>query len=134
MSFEVIAMGREYSQKQESDIVEVSDGVVGLRIVVIAAVDTFNSIYVEYHFRHPRGYRFLDEGDLLRYWDETAFNTGHHLYEIRKGGWLTGEFVESGVLSVSQESGAGEWFIATSNGCMNVISADAPFIREISEH
>src|SRR5206468_2582002 len=46
--------------------------------------------------------------------------TPYHVYEITNGGWLHGETTEPGILDVSRGLGYHEWFIATTNECMNV--------------
>ena len=131
MKLEVKGFGKQYSFKQESDIIEVFHTESGLRVVVIASIDDFNQTYLEFLFRYSRGYRFLDEGDFIAYWESKMFDSNQHLYEILSGGWSNGEILESGIMSVSSSLGFREWFIVTTNGCMTVLSNDEPFIREL---
>lgn len=129
--FEVRPYGDRYRFDQESDITDVIYTSSGLRITVIAATSMFTNIYLELHFSSVSGFRMLDEGDLLGYWESKAFQTDHHLYEIISGGWATGEIISDGILSRNFDPNYREWFVATTNRCMNVLSDDEPMIREI---
>ena len=123
-------VGAKYSTKSESDISEISFGATGLRVVVETKQGLFEPIRIEYHFV-PRGFRFLDEGDLIRYWESNALMHGYHLFKIASGGWLDQELQVPGMLSVTQAVGTfQEWFICTTNGCLNVLSVNEPLIRE----
>ncbi|MDT4291013.1 hypothetical protein RO575_15710 [Methylomonas sp. MO1] len=106
----------------------------GLRVVVGTNHSGNNeSLWVEYHFDAPRGFRFLDEGDLIRYWESGVFTHGYHLFEITTGGWLEQETQLPGMLSVTSAVGTfREWFICTTNGCINVLSVKEPLIRELA--
>ncbi len=132
MKFEVKPVGKPYRFDQESDITDVVYTPSGLRVTVIAATSMFTNIYLDIHFASVAGFRLLDEGDLLGYWESPAFNSNHHVYEILTGGWATGESVANGVLSRNEFINYREWFIVTTNQCMNVLSGDDPLIREIT--
>lgn len=127
-------VGSSYATRSESDIAELSLGLTGLRVVVLIkprGIDEQRQ--VEFHFDTPRGFRFLDEGDLLRYWEARVFSGDHHLFEILSGGWLEQERQFPGMLSVTDAVGNfREWFISTSNGCVNVLSVSEPLIREFA--
>jgi hypothetical protein len=127
-------VGPRCTARSESDITELSLGRTGLRVVVqINLRDSDEQLQFEYHFDTPRGFRFLDEGDLLRYWESAAFSGDHHLFEILSGGWRDQECQFPGMLSVTSAVGAfREWFICTSNGCINVLSVNEPLIREFA--
>ena len=133
MQFKVKPYGKEYRFDQESDITEVFYTYSGLRIVVVAATSMFSNILLEIYFSNTRGFRFLDEGDLIAYWETKAFNTNHHVYEILSGGWSNGEKLQEDILDVSIGFEVNEWFIATTNCCMNVLSGTEPRIAEIME-
>jgi hypothetical protein len=121
-----------YASQGESDITEVLLGRSGLRVLVESGKDERRSF--EFHFEVPRGFRYLDEGDLLAYWQSKAFAGGHHLFEIVSGGWLDQERQHPGMLSTTDAVGTlREWFICTSNGCMNVLSVSEPLIREFND-
>lgn len=94
-------LGDEYRlDNKESDIVEVFCTRSGLRIVVSTWLDSVNETLVEVYFRNVRAYRYLDEGDLLGYWQTEKFRSSHHVYEIAKGGWLSEE--QAGILDVTR--------------------------------
>jgi len=135
MQISVKPVGRPYTGRDESDIVEASLGRSGLRVLVEAFPrDTDARLGIEFHFEVARGFRYLDEGDLLAYWQSKAFASGHHLFEIKAGGWLDQERQRTGMLSTTDAVGSfREWFICTSNGCMNVLSVNEPLIREFNE-
>jgi len=130
MKFEVKPLGKQYRFDQESDITDVIYGRTGLHVTVIAATSMFTNIYLEFHFDSVAGIRMLDELDMLGYWGAKAFDSGHHLYEITVGGWGTGEAKPEGVLR--EDQGYREWFIATTNHCMNILADKEPLIREIT--
>ncbi len=132
MNLEAKPLGNEYRfDGKESDIVEVLDTQSGLRIIVSTWVDSINETLLEVYFRRVHAYRYLDEGDLIAYWETEKFRSPHHVYEIAKGGWLTGEVVEPGILEIARSFEFREWFICTTNGCMNVLAASPPEITEL---
>jgi hypothetical protein len=131
MDIVAIPVGVTYPRGKESDIAELSLGPSGLRVVVESYATTFERVWLEYHFAAPRGFRFLDEGDLIRYWKSQVFSTGHHLFEITAGGWRDQELQLPGMLSVTEGVGSfREWFVATTNGSINVLSVMPPQFRE----
>jgi hypothetical protein len=133
MEFEVKPYGNEYRFDQESDIIEVLHTESGLRIIVVTAIDS-KAIFLEVFFDYVRGYRFLDEGDLIAYWESKKFDISHHTYEILSGGWSNGEVVEDNIMSVSKAMNFREWFIVTTNSCINVLSSyEEPKLREINK-
>ena len=132
MNLEVQPLGNEYYlEKKESDIVEVFHTLSGLRIIVSTWMDSINEVLLEVYFRSVQAYRYLDEGDLLAYWQSEKVRTPHHVYEITNGGWLTGERLEPGILDIAKSFEMREWFVATTNGCMNVISVVPPSLQDL---
>jgi hypothetical protein len=125
-------IGSLYTTRQESDIAELSLGCLGLRALVDTNPnESYERLFVENSFRGPRGFRFLDEGDLIRYWESEVFTHGYHLFEVLSGGWLEQETQLQGMLSVTQGMGGfREWFIYTTNGCINVLAVHEPLVRE----
>ena len=123
--------GAVFTTRKESDIVELSLGRSGLRVIVdTCRNEADDRVLVGYHFEAPRGFRYLDEGDLLRYWQSKAFANGHHLYKVSSGGWFDQERQLPGMVSTSDAVGTyREWFICTTNGCLNVLSAIEPLER-----
>ncbi|HXG85400.1 MAG TPA: hypothetical protein VNI84_15370 [Pyrinomonadaceae bacterium] len=132
MQFEVKPFGKKYRFDQESNITDVVYTISGLRITVIAATSMFTDIYIDIHFSSVSGFRLLDEGNLTAYWESEAFNSNHHIYEVLSGGWSNGEALPDGILSSREFIGFREWFIATTNECITVLSGEEPQIREIT--
>lgn len=132
MKFEVRPIGKQYRFDQVSDITDVLYTRGGLRITVIAATSMFTNIYLDIHFDWIDGFRALDEGDLVRYWESNAFRSGHHIYEILAGGWSNGETISDGLFTIHPAGESREWFIVTTNLCMNVLSGHEPFLREFT--
>ena len=132
MIIEAQPFGNKYRfDEKESDIVEVSDTLSGLRIVISTWIDSINETFLEVYFRRARAYRYLDEGDLLAGWQTEKFRWPYHVYQITNGGWLHGESTESGVLDVSRGMAYQEWFVATTNGCMNVLANVPPELSDL---
>lgn len=102
----------------------------GLRLVVFVGELESENRYLEVLFTDPRGFRYLDEGDLLPYWETGAFRISDQVvFEIKEGGWLEQE-EHAGLLNVTAAVGGHrEWFIPTSSACLNVISRSAPIVR-----
>jgi len=93
--------------------------------VVVAQVATSAGRFkgMKFTFDLVTGFRFLDEGDLLRYWRSEGYRGGHHLFSVEAGGWAEEEFKLEGVTEKRRE-----WLVVTGNGCMNVFAHDAPEI------
>ena len=116
---------------QESDIVEVTHTFSGLRIIVSTWTDSINETFLEVYFRRTRAYRYLDEVDLLEYWNTGVFRSPHHVYEITEGGWLNGEPVLPSMFVSVRGTRLREWFICTSNGSMTVLAASPPELADL---
>jgi len=127
-----IEVGARYPTSSESNIEELALGASGLRVVVYDSRNLEEEpLRIEYHFDVARGFLHLDEGDLLPYWKGTACAGGYHLFQITLGGWMGQELQIAGMLSVTEAVGTfREWFICTSNGCLNVLSVSPPLFRE----
>ncbi len=123
-------IGGRYSQQSESDIVSLAYASGVLHLLIDTVSGEGRQLSVEVEFDGPRGFRLLDEGDLLRYWEAKVFSPGHHVFEITSGGWRAQETQLSGMLSVSNAIGTREWFVATSNTCVNVLCAAPPRVSE----
>ncbi|WP_076453924.1 hypothetical protein [Zobellia uliginosa] len=126
-------IGKEYfSIKRESDIIDFQWTVFGLKITISTWKNSEKQIGIEYEFGGFNGFRYLDEGDFLSYWDLPDFKNGYHLFRIIKGGWKSGEVMQSGILDVSRAvDDLNEFFIATTNGCLTVLAYEKPRITEI---
>lgn len=126
---EVKPIGDTFSQSVESDIISISDSKNGFVTVISTEDLSGQELEIEVSFPIARAFRYLDEGDLIRYWESGHFSSGHHLYEILSGGWSNGETLDPGMLSVSNSFGYREWFICTTNGCVTVLSNDQPKVK-----
>ncbi|WP_146168190.1 hypothetical protein [Pseudomonas mangrovi] len=129
---EVEAIGPKHTnERHESDIYSVSDSKEGLTILIDTKDESGNRRDLRVYFEYARGFRYLDEGDLIHYWESKAFSTPHHVFKILSGGWSNGEAVEPGILSVSKAVEITEWFVATTNNCINVLTESQPLIEFI---
>jgi hypothetical protein len=116
---------------KNSDLCEVMLTFLVLRAVVhLGKGADEEDRFLEVVFKSTRGFRYLDEGDLLPYWSSTAFDNSEHLvHEIKRGGWAEQE-EKNGMLNTTAAFGPlREWLIASGNGCLNVISVDEPLVR-----
>lgn len=127
----VEAFGPPIPKLKNSDLCDLSLGLSGLRAAVSLGEDEQgDSKFIEIVFTAPRGFRYLDEGDLLPYWRSGAFDTSRYLvFEIKSGGWAEQE-EQSGMLNVTAAVGTyREWLIVSSNACLNAVSAVEPLVR-----
>lgn len=130
MNIEALPLGKKYYQPYESHIQTVVDSKDGFDVVISTKSIVDECVELCIHFDCVCSYRYLDEGDLMRYWESKAFTSPHHIFEILSGGWSNGEVQESGMMSVISVSSYREWFIVTANGCLNVLSVAEPCIKE----
>ena len=81
-------------------------------------------------FGEVAGFRLLDEGDLLEFWPVCAQDNGW-LFRINANGWFD---LEASRPSFSREQGLGlsEYFIASQNSCVSVLSIEAPTVETYS--
>lgn len=86
--------------------------------------ETENPLYLT--FDGIRGFRVLDEGDLLEFWNPETRTKGW-LWQVHKGGWFDLECLRSGFIS-GTTSGYKEFLILGVNECVSVISIDDPTI------
>ncbi len=135
MNIEAQPVGNEYRfDGQESGIVEVFETLSGLRIIVSTWTDSINEVLLQVYFRRPHAYRYLDELDLIAYWKTEKFRSSHHVYEITSGGWLNGEPLLPDMLdSARNNPGLREWFISTTNGCMNILANSVPELTDLKK-
>lgn len=116
---------------KSSDLCEVTFSFSVLRAVVdLTHEEDEEDRFLEIVFKGAKGFRYLDEGDLLPYWSSAAFDNSNHLvHEIKQGGWAEQE-EKHGMLTTTTAFGPPrEWLIVSSNGCLNVISTVEPLVR-----
>ena len=75
-------------------------------------------------FRYPRGFRILDESDLLEYWPKFSLSNGW-LYKISKGGWKDLELKRQGFIEELHLDDS-EYFIVGVNDCVSVLCRHEP--------
>jgi len=81
---------------------------------------------IEVIFDHIVGFRVLDEGNLVEFWDSFTSNDGW-LFQIKSGGWLEQELNRSGFFSSSNDE-LKEYFIIGTDGCVNISSHSKPTV------
>lgn len=131
--YHVEPLGPPLSLTSHTNLTDLTVGYVGLRIaVLVGRDDDENDQFVEIVFPAFRGFRYLDEGDLLRYWRSGKFDTSNHVvFEMKSGGWAKQE-ERNGMLDVTAAVGNyREWLIVSGNACVNVIAQDEPLVRFI---
>ena len=85
-----------------------------------------NPVYIT--FNAPRGFRVLDEGDLLEFWSKET-RAKSWLWSVKKGGWYDLEKFRNGFVSgINGEYS--EYLIVGENDCVSVITDDEPVISE----
>lgn len=126
-------LGPPLSLESHTDLCDLAVGTSGLRIaVLVGRDDEENDQFVEVVFPTFRGFRYLDEGDLLRYWSSGMFDTSNYVvFEMKSGGWGRQE-QRNGMLNVTGAIGSyREWLIISGNACVNVIAQVEPLVRLI---
>jgi len=95
-----------------------------LKIIVIA--DSTTKLEITFH--QPIGFRCLDEGDLLEFWDNSEI-TNNWIVEIHNSGWLEQESNRKGFLSRTSE--LREFLVMGQNDCISVLDTNSPNIKLI---
>lgn len=81
-------------------------------------------------FERVKGFRVLDEGDLLEFWPTCSWSSGGWLWEVHEGGWFDFESTRPGFIYMKYE-GASEYLVTGENECVSVISYDHPVITTV---
>ena len=81
-------------------------------------------VYIK--FDGIRGFRVLDEGDLLEFWNPELRADGW-LWIVEKGGWFDLESTRNGFVS-GVTGGYSEFLILGENECVSVITEGSPEI------
>jgi len=76
-------------------------------------------------FEQPRGFKCLNEGDMINYWESKQL-ADNWLFEIMSGGWLDQEDHAGGFSS--KALGFREFLIMGVDDCVSVISNKEPII------
>ncbi|MEJ5148478.1 hypothetical protein [Sphingobacterium sp. MYb388] len=72
------------------------------------------------------GFRVLDEGDLLEFWNDQR--PKGWLWEVLENGWFDFEKTRDEFLSACHEDELKEYLILGINDCVNVLTFNAPII------
>ena len=73
---EVLELGpRHTPERHESDISSITDTEDGLTIIIDTIDEHGRQRNLKVHFNHVRGFRYLDEGDLIYYWESEKFRS-----------------------------------------------------------
>ena len=131
MEIEAKAIGGKRAGHGESDILEVSDSSLGLSVIVEAYNKNQPDERFKVYFESHRGFRAIEEGDIQRYEKVDTFRQPYCVYQIIKGGWSNGEVCEPDMLNVVKATGTREWFIATTNLSLTVLSEVEPTIESV---
>lgn len=117
----------KYQEEKTPEIENISYDIFTLRITL-----NFPGIegrtYVE--FEHVVGFRLLDEGDLLEFWNQESRSLDW-IWIVEEGGWLGLEQVRSGFTSGHNFDG-NEYLITGINECLSVLSTGQPKISHYS--
>ena len=102
-----------------SEIVEIIYNLLELKIIL-----DFDrtSQKVTVVFSNPIGFRVLEEGDLLEFWENYHAGNGW-LYEVISGGWHDLESKRYGYLSKDTRD-VQEYLVAGENDCVSVLVDD----------
>lgn len=94
--------------RYESDIYDIHFSSDGLSLSIFTLNESNHQADLMINFKSYDGFRYLDEGDLMRYWESDVFSPPCHVFEIESGvwrleagGWNNGERLESDILSAS---------------------------------
>ncbi|WP_338846806.1 hypothetical protein V8J88_23935 [Massilia sp. W12] len=78
-------------------------------------------------FSDTIGIRLLDEGDLLEFWPTCSSDKGW-IFRISQNGWFDHEASRPGFMR-DKNLGICEYFIASQNSCISILSGEAPSIE-----
>jgi len=78
-------------------------------------------------FKNVVGFRVLDEGNLLEFWDSEVRTPGW-IWKVESGGWFELEKLRSGFLAQYHAISHNEYLILGINDCVSVISESEPII------
>ena len=120
MERDVVEQVRENYQPHDIELIQYKSG------NLLIEIET-NIQPIQVNVTSPVGYRVLDEGDLLEFWETCTLNHGW-LYKILEGGWRDLESTREGFLSGLQAEAA-EWFLVTQNTCVSIISYEIPVVK-----
>lgn len=89
--------------------------------------DIKSPIYVI--FKNVVGFRVLDEGNLLEFWDKDVRVPGW-IWRVESGGWFELEKLRAGFLAQHHGDSHNEYLISGINDCLSVIAESEPIIMK----
>lgn len=87
--------------------------------------DIESPIYVV--FKNVIGFRVLDEGNLLEFWDKEARVPGW-IWTVESGGWFELEKLRAGFLAQDHGNSHNEYLVSGINDCVSVLAESEPMI------
>jgi hypothetical protein len=78
-------------------------------------------------FKNVVGFRVLDEGNLLEFWNPAVRVPGW-IWKIESGGWFELEKLRSGFLAQHHGDSHNEYLVLGINDCISVIAESDPII------
>ena len=112
----------EYYQGNDTYVESLSYDLDELKIIIVAESEK----RIEVVFHQPIGFRCLDEGDLLEFWENSEV-TDNWLLQIKDSGWYDQESKRTGFLSKNIE--VNEYLVKGQNDCVNVLDTNKPKVR-----
>ena len=95
-------------------------------IITLRLNEQKEPVYVT--FENVIGFRVLDEGDLLEFWNNEKRTTGW-IWEIEQGGWFELEKSRNGFVSGYSKNTV-EYLVVGINECVSVIGKSMPVISQ----
>ncbi|WP_284653004.1 hypothetical protein [Flavobacterium terrisoli] len=87
--------------------------------------DIESPIYVI--FKNVIGFRVLDEGNLLEFWDKDV-RVPRWIWRVESGGWFELEKLRAGFLAQHHGDNHNEYLVSGINDCVSVIAESEPMI------
>ncbi len=78
-------------------------------------------------FKNVIGFRVLDEGNLLEFWDKDVRVPGW-IWKIESGGWFELEKIRNGFLAQHHGKSHNEYLVTGINDCVSVLAESEPII------
>lgn len=116
---EAVAIKSETYQGNDTYIESMSYDLDELKIIVVAD----SNKRIEVVFYQPIGFRCLDEGDLLEFWENPEI-TNNWLLIIKDSGWYEQESKRDGF--ISKNTDLNEYLVKGQNECINVLDTNQP--------
>ena len=125
-AFKTVAFDMEREVHCGSDVDSLHFTTAGLTITVLRDIEDDGQVRgLRVFFPSASAARYLDEGDLARYWASDGFVRNRHVLEVIEGGWADEENDLQGFATERRE-----WLVVTGQGCVSVFAELEPTIHE----